>query len=291
MDANEFRTRREEIERLCRDAQEALADQQTAKTLGILDEADRLTGALSGLARGDIQCHAVRRLSAEIERLSAKVDDILTQREAGKREDGNIAFKCNWNDRGYAAPCSQDAYEFNLSQHRAWCSSPDCGCRDYGESVSLEDYPCYESIALREMFFGAGWDHTGGVARLRQIKSAREEKLAVLTTRPPRTEEKDRLIVGCFVIAKVEDDPGTETRLRGDKERSLAVPYETVRVRFWDYYANPMAPNLVAWSSGLFRYISDGTAMKILRGIEAECTAADMDVSRVRALMAALQAT
>ncbi len=30
-------------------------------------------------------------------------------------EDGNIALKCNWNDKNYCEPCSNEAYEYNCS--------------------------------------------------------------------------------------------------------------------------------------------------------------------------------
>ena len=29
------------------------------------------------------------------------IENGLQRREAGKKEDGNIAFKCNWNDKNY----------------------------------------------------------------------------------------------------------------------------------------------------------------------------------------------
>jgi hypothetical protein len=45
--------------------------------------------------------------------LKQKVENVLLKRESGKREDGNIAFKCNWNDKNYKGVCSQEIYKYN----------------------------------------------------------------------------------------------------------------------------------------------------------------------------------
>lgn len=187
---------------------------------------------LRQLADGDIQNRVVTNRTFELESLARKVDEILSKREAGKREDGNIAFKCNWNDKNYKAPCSLAAYNFNLLQGRAWCSSPLCRCRDYTDDVSLGNHPCYESIALKEMFFGAGWDHKGERNQPRHIHSVRQGRMAILTTRPPSAAEEDRLIIGCLLIDSVVDDPGEETKIYGDASKSLEVDYNEIKVKF-----------------------------------------------------------
>ncbi|MBL7197643.1 MAG: hypothetical protein ISS47_06055 [Candidatus Omnitrophica bacterium] len=213
--------------------------------------------------------------------MTEKIDEILSKREAGKKEDGNVAFKCNWNDKHYRAPCSKKAYEFNISQGRAWCASPDCKCRKYNDEVAIEDHPCYESIALKEMYFGAGWDHTGERNQPRHIHSVREGRMAILTTRPPGSEEKDRLIIGCLYIDRTQDDPGAETKIYADKEKSLEMDYDKIKIKFWDYYKNPVAKDLILWASGLFRYITDGTVLNILKGIGEKYKNSGRDTAKI----------
>jgi len=117
------------------------------------------------------------------------------------------------------------------------------------------------------MFFGAGWDHTGERNQPRHIHSVRQDRMAILTTRPPGADEKDRLIIACLFIENVADDPDEETKIYGDASKSLEVNFSEIKVRFWDYYKNAGDENLILWASGLFRYISDETVLNILRGI------------------------
>lgn len=263
----DFKDLRENIESLIVETSEWIAKKSIYESSACIQKVQSLLNKLREMAENDVQQRAVKRLSDDVEYSAEKIDDILSKREAGKSEDGNIAFKCNWNDKRYKAPCSKKAYEFNINQGRAWCSSPDCECRKYNENVSIEDHPCYESIALKEMYFGAGWDHAGERKQPRHIYSVRQGRIAILTTRPPGTEEKDRLIIGCLFIDTVRDDPGAETKIYADKEKSIEIDYNNIKIKFWDFYKNAGDEKLVLWASGLFRYISDGTILNILRGV------------------------
>lgn len=40
--------------------------------------------------------------------------------------DGNIAFKCTWNDAGFKGICSQSAYDYDVSKNRVWCTKSPC---------------------------------------------------------------------------------------------------------------------------------------------------------------------
>ncbi len=126
---------------------------------------------------------------------------------------------------------------------------------------------------------------TGEKTQPRHIHSVRNQRLAILTTRPPGAEEKDRLIIGCLFIDNVVDDPGKETLIYGDKSRSLEVDYEKVKVKFWDYYRNTGDQNLILWASGLFRYISDETVLNILKGIGEQYQNSKRDVTKTIALI------
>jgi hypothetical protein len=264
---NDFKELREDIDLLIGEIKWMIKKKSIHDSMLRLEEANEILIKLKQLADGEIQNRVVYNRTFELETSARKIDEILSKREAGKKEDGNIALKCNWNDKHYKAPCSLAAYNFNLLQGRAWCSSPSCKCRDYSDEVSLKYHPCYESIALKEMFFGAGWDHTGEINQPRHIHSVRQDRMAILTTRPPRADEKDRLIIGCLLIDSVVDDPGKETKIFGDASKSLEVNYNEIKVKFWDYYKNAGDENLILWASGLFRYISDETVLNILRGI------------------------
>lgn len=281
----DFKDLREKIENLISDIDKWIAEKSVYESSSRLREAESLFNGLSKIAENDVQRRSIARLEEELGRISEKIKDIRSKREEGKAEDGNIAFKCNWNDKHYKAPCSKKAYEFNIKEGRAWCSSPDCKCRQYKEKVSMEDHPCYESIALKEMYFGAGWDHTGERYQPRHIYSVRQDRMAILTTRPPGNEEKDRLIIGCLYINEVRDDPGAETKIYSDREKSIEVDYDNIKVRFWDYYKNTGDEDLKLWSSGLFRYIADETVLNMLNGINNKYERAHKNIKKMHNLI------
>jgi len=278
---DDFKKLRESIDSVIGDIKTWIKKKSISESMQRIEKANDILKKLKQLADGDIQSRVVLNRTFELESLAGKIDDILTKREAGKREDGNIAFKCNWNDKYYKAPCSSNAYNFNLSQGRAWCSSPSCKCREFTSEVSLKNHPCYESIALKEMFFGAGWDHTGERNQPRHIHSARIGRMAILTTRPPGADESDRIIIGCLLIKNVIDDPGKETMIYGDRTKSIEIDYDAVKIKFWDYYKNAGDENLILWASGLFRYISDETVLNILKGIGEQYKNTGRDVSNI----------
>ena len=218
MSVNEFRELREHIESLNNEMAALIRKKSTIEFPKRLEESDELLIELRNMVANEVQRRSVSRLTYELEYLATKIDGLICKQEAGKRGDGNTAFKCNWNDKYYKAPCSLEAYHFNVAQGRAWCNVPLNKCRNFTEATS-KDYPCYESIALKEMFFGAGWDYISGKKRPRRIRSAREGKIALLTTRPPGADEVERLVIGCLFINSLIDNPGEETKIIGDKTK------------------------------------------------------------------------
>jgi hypothetical protein len=277
-----FKELRERIEGLIKETKGWIEKKSILESSKRIEEAQNLLTNLRDIIGSDVQKRAVFRLTIELEILAKQIDEILSKREAGKKEDGNIAFKCNWNDMHYKAPCGQDAFEFNIREGRAWCSSSECKCRQYiNVEVTLKNHPCYESIALKEMYFGAGWDHTGERNQPRHIHSVRQGRMAILTTRPPGVEEEDRLIIGCLYIAKAHDDPDTETKIYGDKDKSFEIDYDKIKVKFWDYYKNAGAPDLILWASGLFRYIGDETVLNILNAVGEKYKNSGKDTKKI----------
>lgn len=283
-----FRDLREKIKSLIEEAKEWVEKKNIFESNKRIEQAQNLLINLRNMMKGEVQERSVFNLTIEIEDVAKRIDEILSKREAGKKEDGNVAFKCNWNDMHYKAPCSQEAYEFNIEQGRAWCASPECRCRQYvNVEVTSEDgrHPCYESVALKEMYFGAGWDHTGERKQPRHILSVRQGRMAILTTRPPGAQEEDRVIIACLYIAEVRDDPDKETKVKGDKEKSIEINYDKIKVKFWDYYKNAGAPDLIVWASGLVRYISDEIVLNILRGVGEQYKNSGNDTKKIAELI------
>jgi hypothetical protein len=281
MSINEFIELRENIEHLIEETKGWINKKSTLESYKRIEECNALLTRLNTMADGDIQSRIVLNRRYQLEHLAKQIDEILSKREAGKKGDGNIALKCNWNDKYYKAPCGVEAYNFNIQQGRAWCSSPQSKCRKYSNDVDLKNHPCYESIALKEMYFGAGWDHTGERNQPRHIHSAKVGRMAILTTRPPGAEEPDRLIIGCLLIKALQGDPGEETKIFGDRVKSIEVNYDEVKVKFWDYYKNAGDENLILWASGLFRYITDETVLNMLKGIGEKYKNSNRDVVKI----------
>jgi hypothetical protein len=252
-----------------------------------------------------IQLRSVSNMDFEIKIRQRRIANILSERSAakkvsilskkseikkkhttvlshGKIHDGNVAIRCNWNDRGYKAPCSKAARKINIINKRSFCSSTLCNFRKYDQKIKLDYDPCYESVALKEMCFGAGWEHkSGGRDRPKRICSVKKNRAAILTTIPPEKEEADRLVIGVLYINEVIDRPGKETIIIGEKNKSFAIQFEKIKVRFWDYYKNPVAKNKIIWKSNLFRYVSNRTVVSILKGLSTQYSKKQKDRDKI----------
>ena len=229
----------------------------------------------------------IDRSRIRINILSQDVENGLQRREVGKKEDGNIAFKCNWNDKNYMGVCSESAYQYNQIYGGPWCTHS--RCREFTNLQSPPDECCYESRAMIDCYFGAGWNHgpNGEPIKPRTIKSARRGKIALLTTQPPYTQH--RLVVGAFKIIELKEDPGKETCIYGDKETLLddMLNYE---IHFWDYHKNPHNPDSQQMSTGLFRYVSDIAVFGILEEYLNKKRNDGGDINSVKVLIEALKA-
>lgn len=250
------------------------------------EQIEVIRGMIDELAlesEGRIQGNAISRLTNLLSRLSDQHLMLLDKKEASIEEDGNIAFKCNWNDREYLKPCRPEAYEYNISMDRAWCVKQADACQKFAGVPSLQNNTCYDVSALKEMYFAAGWDHPAGRKKPRIIRSVKNNKVAFLRTVPPGCSGKERLIIGCLFIKRVENDPDEETKIYGDKEKSFSIPFEKVKVRFWDYYQN--SEYNAVWSSGLFRYISDETTLRILKAVRSSFQTEGLEISTIDSLI------
>lgn len=285
MDIAAFIKLRENIETLIIETKKWIKQKSINESLIRINKLRQLLLNLNGTVANEIQKKVVLRLKQEIDILDAQVETISSKKEFGKKQDGNIAFKCNWNDKNYRAPCSEAAYNSNLIEGRSWCNHQAGKCRTYTKEVTLDNNPCYESIALKEMYFGAGWDTSGPVIKYRKIHSVKSNRLAILTTRRPYADEKDRIIVGTLYINKIIDDDGTETKIFGDKGKSIAIDYDKINLKFWDYYKNPNAEDKILWGTGLVRYLSNGTVLSIVQDIDKKFNSNGMDTNIVHQLI------
>jgi Endonuclease NucS len=191
-------------------------------------------------------------------------------------QDGNIAFKVTYNDRGWANVCSPDAFQFNVFEKKTfWCCKqsewPDnCQSRFYrGRALSADRYPCYDSVALATLSFSPGWNHRTDAPHV--CKEAKVGKVTLLTSRAPGEREAERFIFAILLIARLRvagadhSAPGTEF-YEGDQSASIVLERSSY-VRFWDHYRNPRASSVTAWKAGLFRYADDATVREILAAV------------------------
>ena len=262
--------------------------QQAEEHFALVEELfEQLASAID--PSNEVQSRIVDNRRIDVERYMHQIEEGLLRREAGKKEDGNIAFKCNWNDAGYKGICSNLAYQYNIKMGGPWCRISKC--RDYVNVDKLPEFHeavCYESRALLDCKFGAGWDHKAGkLYRPRKIHSARVNKIALLTTMHPNTGQ--RLIVGAYKIEKLDEDPGMETWIFGEKSSCLDDMLEYA-IEFWKYYKNPNRPNSIAWATGLFRYVADVAVLGMLEEYIFKKASKDGDTERAEALVRTLKA-
>ncbi len=233
----------------------------------------------------EIQQRALQRLAMEIQNAEAEIGNGLERREAGKREDGNVAFKYSWNDAGYKGICSDAVYEINRKSARTQCARSNC--RDYIGKPPPVNECCYECQALRIYKFGAGWDHDENdvPVRPRHIRDVRKDRIAILTSIPHWA--KERLVIGAFQITQVKDDSKSETYLYGDEATALDDMLD-YKIEFWRYHKNPYRPESQAWGQGLFRYISNVAVLGILEEYQRHRIDSNLEISRVDSLIAVL---
>ncbi|MDD5014248.1 MAG: hypothetical protein PHW73_03975 [Atribacterota bacterium] len=245
-----------------------------------LQEVNELYEYLESIATVASSIHhtTLENRAFSIQNIEIQIQSGLARREAGKREDGNIAFKCNWNDAGYKGICSDQVYNINKLTAKSQCSRSNC--REYVGKTPPKIGCCYEHKSLIEIAFGAGWDHDdyGRALRPRHIWSAKKGKVALLTTIPHGTTE--RVIAGAYLIIDVKDDQTRETFIYGDKNTVLDDML-VFSIPFWRYHKNPLKPESQAWGQGLFRYVSDVAVLGILEAYRKGKIDRNGDISRV----------
>ncbi|MHA1832962.1 MAG: hypothetical protein ACTSV7_03145 [Candidatus Baldrarchaeia archaeon] len=184
----------------------------------------------------------------------------------------HVAIKCTYNNGdegvfvGFNGTCSEDIIKWNIESGRVWCSHKNCECRKYydrGFKGKRPVDPCYESVLFRDWKYGAGWYHRGKRAETPiHLSKVAEGKIAILTTRFPNDQEKDRKIIGFFKIGQIINVPEKETIMIADAKFRLRLPMEEVKhLYFWDYYSTRGG---IRWGTGLIRYLNDEQVVSIL---------------------------
>jgi len=165
------------------------------------------------------------------------------------QQDGNVAFKCAWNDKGYKAKC--DGCPPGIT--------PTCSERTIHVHPELPQ-SCWEMNLFNIWEFGSG-DNIS-------IKDAKADKVAIFTTKKPDSDH--RSIIG---VTRIKDIRRREQGsclhgtfwsdiVVGDPELSVEIPSNiNINYENWD-------PRL--WRQGLFRYLSDEKVNGILTEIRSE---------------------
>ena len=204
-------------------------------------------------------------------------DEIISEPLERNTSDGNIAFKVTYVGSTLIGVCSDNLYEYNRA-HRVWCGHEDCKCRSRRfrnpQDLDEENYPCYDSIALKTLRFQSGYYHPRKSepthSRNREYDPkrclrAKKDKLALFTSRKPPEPESERFIFAIGQMTRILPGSDEECELFICDPKT-AITFENRNYpKFWKYYR--INSDKKIWGSGLFRYITDQVARSFLSDI------------------------
>lgn len=234
--------------------------------------------------------HVERMKQAEIEvaRLHELALEGKLRRQNSTHNDGNIVIKFNYCDGGstdtkigFAGVCSEKILEHNVKKEKyVGCASDDSECKNYSDGAfSYSDLQliyandgsvCYESQLLSDWNVHAGLYQSGKRAgKPVKFKNIKGDGLAMLSTKLPKTKEKDRFIFAVFLIDEFfEGNQVDAGRITADKKYRLQLSLEEAKeLKFWNYYYNNKSPEKVRFGSGLHRYFSNDQSTQVLQKI------------------------
>ncbi len=98
--------------------------------------------------------------------------------------------------------------------------------------------------------------------------SAREGKVALLTTRHPDCdEERQRIVFGAFKIVDISEDDDGNTWVEGEPDSAIRLSEAAaLALPYWRFKTYPRNGK-PTWQSGLFRYISDQEVANFLHAL------------------------
>ena len=192
--------------------------------------------------------------------------------------DGNVAFKCTYNDGGdrgfvgFGGTCSNGNIIRNVKAGRIWCSHADNPCRKfYGRDFRgrRPSRPCYESQIFTQWGFGPGTYHSGDRdGEPIPMTLAEKGKVALLTTRHPDYDsERQRIVFGAFKIVELSEDDDGAIWLEGEPESAIRLPEAAaLALPYWRFKAYPRS-GVPDWRMGLFRSVSDQEVSNFLHAL------------------------
>ena len=193
--------------------------------------------------------------------------------------DGNVAFKCTYNDGGdrgfvgFAGTCTDGNILRNVRRRpRPWCSDDASECRRYcdrGFRGARPQDPCYESQLIENWRFSSGVFRNGVRAgEPIPMNYAQVGKVALLTTRhPERDTEGKRVVFGVYKIERVMEDNRGQIWVEGSADNSIRLSeFAAFALPYWRFKSrkDEQAP---AWGSLLFRYLSDREVSNFLHAL------------------------
>lgn len=200
---------------------------------------------------------------------------------------GNIAMKCTFCDGGssdsslgFSDVCSVENISNNIKQGRVNCNGSDCR-KFYDEEITYKEllernrnggFLCYDSAFLRDWKVYAGFYHNGDdKGKPMKFRNVANNKLTVLTTLIPGSQERERIVFGVYIIKDYFEGDNLEEGYIDSKEdyRLELTPKEAEEIKFWKYYYNEKSPKRIQFGSGLHRYLTNEQAVQILKDIVA----------------------
>jgi hypothetical protein len=206
-----------------------------------------------------------------------------------------VALKATYNDGGsssgligYRGVCSDRMIAHNvLGKPVTWCSQKQNECAKYARSGFNTPRPrlnhdgsgpCYESslLSMKPFRFGAGVYHNGDRAgEPIPIQGVTPGDVAFLTTRLPDQPEEARIVFGCFRIGAVRSDDQWGNVIDSDGTMDVVLPDHVAQsLHYWNYQ-DVNADGSRKWATGLFRYMSEEAARRLIQDLLARLDSLD----------------
>jgi len=90
-----------------------------------------------------------------------------------------------------------------------------------------------------------------------------------LTTKLPRSAEKERLIFAVFLVEeKYKSNSKANAYVGANPKYRIQLSLEEAKeLKFWDYYFNPNKVEKIVFGSGLHKYLTDIQAAQVIKKI------------------------
>lgn len=192
-----------------------------------------------------------------------------------------VALKVTYNDGGpgtsrfgYCGICTNPTMLYNVKlKKRPNCKAAESPCRQYvdnqfkGRRPTNRSLHCYESrmLANTPLTFGFGLYHRGQkIGQPMPVQGVAPGDMAFLTTKFPEAREEERVVFGCFRVAKEPFfEEGWGYVLQSDGTIDLVFPDDVAsRILFWNYCTNK--DGSTRWDSGLHRHLKDTATADLL---------------------------